>query len=95
MNIGSMIGAGLSIFQGIQDKKAANKAARSSAAVSEKNARIIERDIDIATRQIQILRDNLSISNQRKSRGFSAVQARCGMCRWVAALQAEARRKMY
>jgi hypothetical protein len=74
MGLGSFIGAGLSIIQGMQDKKAANKAARSNAAVSEKNARIIERDIDIANRQIQILRDNLSISTQRKGRGFSAVQ---------------------
>ncbi|MGB0467964.1 MAG: hypothetical protein ACPGF7_10630 [Pontibacterium sp.] len=71
---GTIASIGFSLYQGQQQKKAANKAAGQSLAIGAKNADIIERDIDIANRQIQILYRNLQISNQRKRQGFSAVQ---------------------
>jgi len=61
---------GLGLYGDYQKKKAGDKASAFSAAIGEENAKIIERDIDIADRQIEILGRNLALSNERKGKAF-------------------------
>ena len=74
MGWGTAIGIGLQLYSSSKARSAANKGAAQAVAIGNKNAEIIERDIDIAKRQIEILYENLRISNERKREGFKAVQ---------------------
>ena len=74
MGWGTAIGIGLQLYSSSKARSAANKGAAKAVAIGNKNATIIERDIDIAKRQIEILYENLRISNERKREGFKAVQ---------------------
>ena len=56
---------GLQLYGAQQQKKAGDKAAQFSKDIGEENAKIIERDNEIADRQIKILARNLEISNRR------------------------------
>ena len=67
---------GLGIYGAYQNKRAGDNAAAFARAIGEENAKIIERDIDIADRQIEILGRNLEVSNQRKTRLFDDFQGR-------------------
>lgn len=64
----------LDIGSAIYAKSQADKAASQARAIGEKNAQIILRDIEIAQRQIDTYRQNLEISNERKTQKFGAVQ---------------------
>lgn len=67
---------GLGIYGAYQNKKAGDNAAAFALAIGQENAKIIERDIDIADRQIEILGRNLEISNRRKTSLFEEFQGR-------------------
>ena len=64
----------LDIGSALYAKSQADKAASQAKAIGEKNAQIILRDIEIAQQQIDTYRQNLEISNERKTRKFGAVQ---------------------
>jgi hypothetical protein len=70
MSFFQVASVGLSLFSAMNQKKAGDKASAFSAAIGEENAKIIERDIDIADRQIEILGRNLALSNERKGKAY-------------------------
>lgn len=70
-----LIVSGLQLYQGYQSYQAGQDAGKMALAIGAKNATIIERDIDIAMRQKEILQRNLELSNQRKRKAFGAYQA--------------------
>ena len=74
MGWGTVATIGLNLYNGYQARKAAGRAGDIALEVADKNADIIARDKDTAERQIELLRNNLEISNRRKSDVFSAVQ---------------------
>lgn len=61
----ALVNAGTSIVGGVQQKKAADKAAVAAQEASEFNAQIIERDIDLFERQRGILNAMFSIDQRR------------------------------
>ena len=70
-----LVSAGLQLFGAYNSYKSGEDAGNAALAVGAKNATIIERDIDIANRQKEILQRNLERSNERKMLAFGAYQA--------------------
>ena len=65
---------GNSIYQGVQQKQASDRAAEAAQKVGEFNAGIIERDIGLLERQRQIINSNLVIQEKIKRKEFRGVQ---------------------
>tara|TARA_Y100001938_G_scaffold129981_1_gene185507 strand:- start:147 stop:674 length:528 start_codon:yes stop_codon:yes gene_type:complete len=61
---------GTDLLSGFTAKKASNRAASRAAEAAEFNAKIIERDIDLLTRQRQIINANFAASQGRNARAF-------------------------
>jgi len=61
---------GTDLLAGFSSKKASNRAAEQSQAAANFNAQIIERDIDLLTRQRQIINTNFAASQGRNARAF-------------------------
>jgi hypothetical protein len=61
---------GLDLLSGFADKKASNKAAGEAAEAAEFNAQIIERDIDLLTKQRQIINANFAADQTLNARAF-------------------------
>lgn len=61
---------GADLLSGFTGKKASNRAASRAAEAAEFNAQIIERDIDLLTRQRQIINANFAASQGRNARAF-------------------------
>jgi len=61
---------GTDLLSGFTSKKASNRAASRAAEAAEFNAKIIERDIDLLTRQRQIINANFAASQGRNARAF-------------------------
>ena len=61
----ALVSAGSSIVGGVQQKKAADKAAEAAQSAGEFNAQIIERDIDLFERQRGVLNAMFSIDQRR------------------------------
>ena len=61
---------GTDLLAGFSAKKASKAAAGQAAAAAEFNAKIIERDIDLLTRQRQIINANFAASQGRNARAF-------------------------
>jgi hypothetical protein len=76
MSFWQIASAGLSLYQGMQQKSANDKASALALQIGEENAKIIERGTEIADRQIVILKRALEISNERKSKAFGAFQGK-------------------
>ena len=64
------IKVGTDLLAGFSAKKASRAAAGQAAAAAEFNAKIIERDIDLLTRQRQIINTNFAASQGRNARAF-------------------------
>jgi len=64
------IKVGTDLLAGFSAKKASRAAAGQAAAAAEFNAKIIERDIDLLTRQRQIINANFAASQGRNARAF-------------------------
>ena len=65
---------GATLLQGVQQKKASDKAAEAATKVGEFNAQIIERDIGLLERQRQNINANLLLQEKMKRREFGFVQ---------------------
>ena len=76
MSFWQIASVGLSLYKGMKEKQANDKAARLAMEIGEENAKIIERNAEIADRQIEILNRALDISNERKTKKFGAFQGR-------------------
>ena len=63
---------GTDLLSGFTSKKASNRAASRAAEAAEFNAKIIERDIDLLTRQRQIINANFAASQGRNRSALSA-----------------------
>ena len=61
---------GTDLLSGFTSKKASNRAASRAQEAAEFNAQIIERDIDLLTRQRQIINANFAASQGRNARAF-------------------------
>lgn len=61
---------GLDLLQGFTSKKASDRAASRAAEAAEFNAQIIERDIDLLTKQRQIINANFADSQVRNAKAF-------------------------
>ena len=61
---------GTDLLSGFTSKKASNRAASRAAEAAEFNAQIIERDIDLLTRQRQIINANFAASQGRNRTAF-------------------------
>ena len=61
---------GTDLLAGFSAKKASRAAAGQAAAAAEFNAKIIERDVDLLTRQRQIINANFAASQGRNARAF-------------------------
>ena len=61
---------GADLLSGFTAKKASGRAARQAAQAAEFNAQIIERDIDLLTRQRQIINANFAASQGRNRTAF-------------------------
>lgn len=61
---------GTDLLSGFTSKKASNQAASRAAEAAEFNAQIIERDIDLLTRQRQIINANFAASQGRNRTAF-------------------------
>ena len=61
---------GTDLLSGFSSKKASNRAAGSAQEAANFNAEIIERDIDLLTRQRQIINANFAASQGRNARAF-------------------------
>ena len=70
-----LISTGLQLFGAYNSYQTGKDAGAAALAIGAKNAKIIERDIDIAKRQKEILQRNLELSNARKTKAFGAYQA--------------------
>ncbi len=64
------IKVGTDLLAGFSAKKASRAAAGQAQAAAEFNAQIIERDIDLLTRQRQIINTNFAASQGRNARAF-------------------------
>ena len=76
MNFASMASVGLQLYSASRQKNAADKAAGFAKEIGEENAKIIERDIDLADRKIEILNRTLALSNERKNKAFASFQGK-------------------
>lgn len=65
---------GSALLQGVQEKKASDKAAEAAAEVGEFNAKLIERDIGLLEKQRQNINANLLITQGMKRREFGFLQ---------------------
>jgi hypothetical protein len=70
----NLVSAGSSLLGGINDKQAADNAAASAQEAANFNADLIERDVDLLEKQRRFVNANYNVSNDRKKRGFKAVQ---------------------
>ena len=61
---------GLQLIGGLQQKRASDRAARAAQEAGEFNAQIIERDIDLLTRQRGIVNSNFLVEQDRASIAF-------------------------
>jgi hypothetical protein len=76
MSFWQIASTGLSLYQGMKQKSANDKASALALQIGEENAKIIERGTEIADRQIVILKRALDISNERKTKAFGAFQGK-------------------
>ena len=65
---------GMNLIGGLQQKSAADRAARTARDVGEFNAQIIERNVDLLGKQSDLINQNLMMEKQRGKSAFEAIQ---------------------
>ena len=69
-----IISLGMNLIGGLQEKKAADRAARAARDAGDFNAEIIERNIDLLGKQSDLINKNLAMEKQRGKSAFEAIQ---------------------
>jgi len=69
-----IISLGMNLIGGLQQKKAADSAARAAQEAGEFNAQIIERNVDLLGKQSDLISQNLEISKARGKTAFESLQ---------------------
>ena len=69
-----IISLGMNLIGGLQQKRAADRAARTAQDVGEFNAQLIERNVDLLAKQSNLINENLRIAKQRGKTAFQALQ---------------------
>jgi hypothetical protein len=69
-----IISLGMNLIGGLQQKAAADKAARAAQEAGEFNAQIIERNVDLLGKQSDLISQNLKISKERGRAAFESLQ---------------------
>ena len=64
----------MNLIGGLQEKKAADRAARAARDAGDFNAEIIERNIDLLGKQSDLINKNLAMEKQRGKSAFEAIQ---------------------
>ena len=67
--------AGVSLLNSLNQKRSYDNAADAAREVGEKNAQLIERDIDLLAKQADIINRNHNIFKTRRKIGFESVQS--------------------
>jgi|TARA_Y100000310_G_scaffold325702_1_gene389554 hypothetical protein len=70
-----IISLGMNLIGGLQQKAAADKAAKAAQEVGEFNAQIIERNVDLLGKQSDLIGQNLEIAKARGQTAFEALQS--------------------
>ena len=69
-----IISLGMNLIGGLQQKSAADRAAKAAREVGEFNAEIIERNVDLLGKQSDLINQNLAMEKQRGKSAFEAIQ---------------------
>ncbi len=69
-----IISLGMNLIGGLQQKAAADRAARAAQEAGEFNAKIIERNVDLLEKQSDLISQNLEISKARGKTAFESLQ---------------------
>lgn len=70
-----IISLGMNLIGGLQQKSAADRAAKAAREVGEFNAKIIERNVDLLGKQSDLIGQNLEIAKARGQTAFEALQS--------------------
>ena len=65
-----IISLGMNLIGGLQEKKAADRAARAARDAGDFNAEIIERNIELLGKQSDLINQNLAMEKQRGKSAF-------------------------